>query len=196
MRNILLGGATAFLILVQTCEAGLILTLTHNAPDLNNLTVGQTVQFDVSLSGLGDLGNPAELSNLNVDVAFSALLFGTPTLVSEGPIVPDPVDTFTAVSNAGGAGAIFDNIFLTPPAVTINSNGVFFSFQVVAQANGSGIVSMDPPASGFDENNDPITIDSTSSLAYRIIATPEPSTLVLACMAIAMTIRFRKLAVR
>ena len=195
MRNTLFGAATALLILSQTCEAGLLITLSHNAADLNNLSVGQTVRFDVSLNGLGVMGNPTELSNLNVDVLFSSVLFGTPTLVTAGSIIPDATNTFTPVSNPGGAGAIFDNILLMPPdpTVTIDSDGLFFSFLVTAQATGSGFVLLDPPASGFDANNDPITIDSSESLSYRITV-PEPSTLFLVCLAMVFTVGFRKSA--
>ena len=198
MRNVILCMATVLFLLSKTCEAGMIFNLSSNASDLNNLTVGQNVQVNVYLSGLGDFGNPTELSNLNVDVMFSELLFGTPTLVSAGPIVPDPINTFTGVGNAGVAGAIFDNIFLTPPAVTLSSNGLFFSFQVVALATGSGTIIMDPPASGFDSNNDPITIDSTSSLSYRIVVNtvPEPSTLGPICLTLVMTLGYRRFAVR
>ena len=103
--------ATAFvfsLLAPQAGHADFMLTLTSTAPDLTNLVVGQTVHFDVSVSGLGDPGNPSDLAFFTTDVGFSDALLGTPITVTAGAIIPDSSPaSFVPVSAPGVAGMIY-----------------------------------------------------------------------------------------
>ena len=153
--------------------------LTLSSPDdLSNLVVGQTVEIDVTLAGLGGAGNPTGLQNLGVDVAFDPALLGTPTTPVAGPIVPDPTaSSFTAAASPGVASAIYDTIF--SGAADITADGRFISFSVTAQDIGSGSISFAPPPSGFDQDGNPYTAFATNSLSYTIRTVPEPSSLLL-----------------
>jgi hypothetical protein len=58
MRNALMIGLAAISLLgAQPCLAGYMASLSTTAPDLNNLTVGQKVTFDVKLSGISGLAD-------------------------------------------------------------------------------------------------------------------------------------------
>jgi hypothetical protein len=50
--TLMIGLAATFLLGAQMCRADLLVSLSTTAPDLNNLAVGQTVTFDVNLSGI------------------------------------------------------------------------------------------------------------------------------------------------
>jgi hypothetical protein len=76
MKNTLMIGLAAISLLgAQPCLAGYIASLSTTAPDLNNLTVGQKVTFDVNFSGIG---SPAD--NLDFLAALSSS-----TVASWGP---------------------------------------------------------------------------------------------------------------
>lgn len=169
--------------LATPSQADLLLTLASNPADLSALSVGQTIEIQVSLSGLGDSGNPTQLSSLTADVSFPVGIFGSPLSVTEGGIVPSPTQTFTAVSTSGTAGGIFDNIFLPSPGPVIDSNGLFFTFQVTALAAGSGVFSLAPPPGAFDELGGEIVVISGSDLPFTVVGggggIPEPSSVLL-----------------
>lgn len=165
-------------------RADLVLGFSSDAPDPLHIAVDQIVTFQVLLTGLGDSGNPSELSELGVDVAYDSTLFGMPT-VSAGAIVPDPsIDSFTPVEIAGSAGAVYDTIF--SGAMNISADGIFFTFTVKALRAGSGTLGFSPSPSAFDSSNDPVTLDSSATYAFSISsqAVPEPSSLVLLSVAL------------
>lgn len=157
----------------MSARADLVLSFASDAPDPSDLAVGQVVTFSVLVSGLGGAGNPSALSELGIDVSYDGTLLGPPT-VAAGAIVPDPSSaSFTPIEISGSAGAVYDTIFSGAPNIT--SDGVFFTFSVVALATGSGTLTFDPAPSGFDDNNDLAPLDSTATYAFRIRAVPEPS---------------------
>jgi hypothetical protein len=167
--------------LATPSQADLLLTLASNPADLSALSVGQTIEIQVSLSGLGDGGNPTQLSALTADVSFPVGIFGSPLSVTEGGIVPSPALSFTPVSTSGTAGGVFDNIFLPVPGPVIDSTGLFFKFQVTALAAGSGVFSLAPPPGAFDELGGAIVVISGSDLPFTVVggAIPEPSSVLL-----------------
>ncbi len=183
MRSVFLGTLLLLSVLTARGEADLLLTLSSTPANLSSLNVGQTIEIQVSLSGLGDVGNPSQLSYLGADVGFSPVLFSTPFAVTPGALVPDPLVSFTAVTTTGLGGAIFDNILLPPPLPVITSDGVFFTFQVTALSTGSGVFSLAPPPGAFDDLGNAVTVAVGSDLPFTVTGgggvIPEPSTLLL-----------------
>jgi hypothetical protein len=143
--------ATTLLAVVQPARADLTLTISEDPSsiasgvDLNALTPGQQVTFDVTLSGL-DAANNQALGLLGATLVFDPSLLGSPLSItapsiSDGGIVPDPAAFLTSIDQGPSPGLAdasylfsFSNL-LTP----ITNNGVFFQFTVAAQ---------DPPTSG------------------------------------------------
>ena len=183
MKKTLILAAACILSLLapQAGRADLVLTLSSTTPDLTDLIVGQTVHFDVTLSGLDPQGIPSDLAFATADAGFDDTLLGSPTSVTPGAIIPDTA-SFIPVSNTGVAGMLYIGV---DPIIT---NGILFSFDVVAGAAGSGTVTIldadffDSAGNEFSGNGTfPGGIDISSSLRYAIHseAVPEPSTLVL-----------------
>jgi hypothetical protein len=138
MKNTLMIGlaATSLLLGAQPCLARYMASLSTTAPDLNNLTVGQKVTFDVNLSGIG---SPADnLDFLAATVKFDGSLLGTST-ITPGGIVPD-LTGFQSTSKTGLADANYDTLFATS-GKPIASNGTFYFFDATVQGTGSGRVS-------------------------------------------------------
>jgi hypothetical protein len=113
----------------------LVLSTTSNLPALH---VGQTVTFDVQLSGLM---SGQELDYLCANVEYDKKLLGSPS-VAQGAIVPyplnDPFD-FNTYEAEGVADATFST-FSNEPSYHITSNGVFLSFETRVLAAGAGTV--------------------------------------------------------
>ncbi|MGE4159992.1 MAG: PEP-CTERM sorting domain-containing protein [Planctomycetota bacterium] len=159
-------------------QAGPMLAVSSTA-DLNNLKVGQTITFDVTLSGLnaGD-----SLDYLAGTLTFNDTLFSIPLSVTAGPIVPD-LTGFSGTKNVGLADGNYDDLFALS-GTPITSNGVFFSFNVTVTSTGTGMVGFDFADSfGFDANGglldpttggNPITFDAPANNAI-----PEPMSLLL-----------------
>ena len=103
--------------------------------DLNNLQVGQTILFDVVLSGLDVTGGQA-LGSLEGTAVFSSTLLGTPTVPSPGAIIADS-SGFLASSGSGSADASYVNV-LSNSNTPITMNGTFFTFSVTVQPNVTG----------------------------------------------------------
>ncbi len=117
---------------VPAARAGIVLSLSSETPDLSHLTVGQTVRFDVQLSGL----NPGDqLDYLAGTVDFDSNLLGTPTQVAAGAIVPDPTG-FVGTPFIGVADAFYDAVFFSVTNTPISSNGTFYTFDVKTQGPG------------------------------------------------------------
>src|SRR5205823_7657882 len=80
--------AIALLAIAQPARADLLLTVTEDASstaDLNALTPGQQVTFDVTLSGL----TTETIGTLGATLNFEETLLGTPLSITPGSIVPD-----------------------------------------------------------------------------------------------------------
>src|SRR4051794_6981352 len=131
MRQLLRVAATMTVLvtLAPAARAGLTLSLVAESVDPNQLSIGQTVRFDVVLSGLapGDA-----LDYLAGTVTYEGPLLGTASNVTLGGIVPDP-SGFVGVGFDGVADAFYDAVFFSATGTPITSNGVFYSFEVVAQ---------------------------------------------------------------
>jgi PEP-CTERM motif len=127
--------------------------------DLTHLTVGQTVEIDVRLSGLA-VGSDF-IFNLNTKVLFPSSLFapipdptsssGLTATVTPGSVFfnfvdgPLQVANFNAQSSLAGGAAT--GIFSESPNVNsgaIGLNGLYYSFLLQATAPGSGTIQFDP----------------------------------------------------
>ncbi len=166
--------------------AGLLISLSSNAADLNHLQIGETVQFTVELAGL-NVGD--ELVELSARATFEAAQFDSP-IVSAGGILPnplaDPLD-FTVVAGPGAADATFLTFSATTTAHIV-SNGTFFQFTVHPQALGQGTFQLEfadaqqvDPADPGNLISPPITLGAP--LNFTVV--PEPSSMLLAIAALA-----------
>jgi hypothetical protein len=172
-------------LVARPCQAGIIETLSSNAPDLQHLDVGQTVTITTSLSGL----NPGDtLDFLGVDVRFDSSLFGTPSSVSPvltpTGIVPD-VSGFASGGSPGVATGLYDDLFAIT-GLPILTNGSFFTFRLTAWASGSGVIALNPTPNsvGIDSAGATLpNVTASSDLSYTIelgpAAVPEPATWLL-----------------
>jgi hypothetical protein len=173
--------------------SGLVLSVVQDPSshaDLSALVAGQSVTFDVNLSGL-DVVNGQTLGALEGTVAFDGSLLGQPLTISPGAIVPDSSGFVTAPSS-GVADGSYVSLFSNSGAL-ITENGTFFTFSVVVQPNvsGSGILSLDPSNGGFvsafDADNNPVTVTPGADLPFTVVGSglvPEPDSLGLAAVAL------------
>jgi len=174
-----------FLLAASSARADLTLSVAAESADLSHLTVGQSVRFDVLLSGLnsGD-----QLDYLAGTVTFDSALLGSATNVTAGAIVPDPTG-FVSAGFAGAADAFYDAVFFSATNTPISSNGVFFAFDVVTQQPGSGSLTFDLTSlAASDGNNAPVSLSAGPSLPFTIeaaVSVPEPNSLVVALAALA-----------
>lgn len=176
----------ALLLAARPCAAsGLTLSVVQDpssTANLDALQAGQTVMFDVDLSGL-DVADGQTLGSLGGTVVFDTTLLGSPTVLAPGPIVPDP-NAFLSTVDEGLADGSYASVF-SAMNLSITMNGTFFTFDVVVQPNigGSGVLSLDPNQGGFvfalDVNNNPVNIAPGADLPFTVIgaAVPEPSAL-------------------
>jgi len=176
---------TAFALSVPTARADLTLSLSAESADLSHLQVGQTVRFDVTLSGLAAGG---ELDYLAGTVTFDAGLLGSATNVTAGAIVPDPTG-FVSAGFAGAADAFYDAVFFSATNTPISSNGVFYTFDVVTQRPGSGSLAFDPTSLAASDGTDtPVLLGAGPPLPFTIeagVSVPEPNSLVVALATLA-----------
>ena len=174
-------GITSWLMSSESVDAALILSLSSDAPDPTHLHVGDTVHVQVTLAGLS-VGD--ELISLSARSTFDAGLLGTPS-ISAGSIVPNPLNDPLDLTNIAEPGAA-DVTFFTLGAASgdhITSNGVFYEFDVTAQALGSTTIQFAfADAQQIDSNDSgnllSPTIDLGSPLQLAVV--PEPTTAVLA----------------
>jgi hypothetical protein len=169
--------ATFFLFCESTSVAGQLII---SSPDnLSNIQVGQTISFEIALAGLAP---NATLDALGATVQIQAAsLFSTP-VITPGNILPAG-GGFFAGPNAGIADGTYDMLF-NATNTPINSDGIFFSFQVQAVNPGSGTIDFSSISAfqGFDPVL--LTNGTPDGLAFTILSsqptsTPEPSTVLL-----------------
>jgi hypothetical protein len=160
--------------------------LTLSSPDnLSSVHVGQTVHVNVTLSGVAT-GGPLDSLGATVQISpgASMALFSIPS-ISAGPIVPSGGGFMTA-PQVGIADATYDDLFNSTNH-PISTDGVFYSFSLVAASPGSGTFGFTflSGFQGFDSV--PVSNGTPNGLAFTISpaasAVPEPSSLVLACSA-------------
>ena len=143
----------------------------HDRADLNNLTVGQKVTFDVNLSGIGSAAD--NLDFLAATVKFDSSLLGTPT-ITPGGIVPD-LTGFQSTAKAGLADANYDALFAAGKPIA--SDGTFYSFDATVQGTGSGQVALNFVSAAQGSNEVPIT--AGPALSFSTSAVPEPASWLL-----------------
>ena len=196
-------------ILATTSSANADLSLTLSSPDnLSTLTVGQTFEIDVNLSGLPSPNNTDFVFNLNSKVDFSSSLFttvpdpstmsGLTALVAPGsvftitPMVPIRCANFDYLSaQAGGlsAGSAI-GIFAESPNTNsgaIGLNGLYYSFLLKATAVGTGSIMLDTAAGAneYAANDTGFNYAPFGSLGSPLTFTvspavvPEPASIVL-----------------
>lgn len=170
-------------LLAGPVAAGFALTL--SSPDnLSNLTVGQQVTFQVTLSG-ADASNT--LDELQTDITWLSNVFSvSPSNIIPGSIVPDLTGfSGTSVANTISASGLYDNFATTViPGPSISSSGLFFSVIVKAATAGAGSVTL-ANQTGFQGFNQITIADNTpgGGLDFTIspaAAVPAPPGMILA----------------
>lgn len=186
--------ASAWLLLGPSARADLQLTVSQEAisPNSTDLTVGQPVTFDVSLSGREQTQT---ISFLAATLYFDSSLLGAPSSVTPGDIIPADAssDSFTPTVGVGGeADASYLDV---QSSIPITSDGVFFTFTVTPLTNGSGTISFSDSlgnsyvfTSYTLDGIDGSTIDAGPDLSYQIgtsnvAPVPEPSSLLVVLFA-------------
>lgn len=162
-----------------------VLSLELSSPDdLANLTVGDTATIEVSLAGLDTTANE-QLVSLEGSVLLPSGIFGSPTNITPGAIIPNPLDDpfdFGPADFPGEATAFFFT-FSTDPNFQITTNGVFFTFDVTAGTAGSGEIAINPdPFSRGAElvglnaplGSVPVDVDAGPPLAFNVTDPPGP----------------------
>ena len=176
------------------CRADITLSLSSSAADLNNLLLGDTVNFVVDLSGL-----PAgvELDSLAGSVVYDGSLLGEPT-ITPGEIIPNPLDDpldFLFIEDTGLADAVFLT-FSIEPSDHIVGNGTFISFDVPVIGLGSGNMTIDfAGATQFNTADplDPIVLIVQSGPPLDFVTqVPEPDSVWLILLGV-LGIAFHKL---
>ncbi|WP_145217587.1 hypothetical protein [Planctomycetes bacterium TBK1r] len=182
-----------------SASAGVMsLTLDSRGVDLNALELGDSVTIDVLLDRLG-IG---KLTDLGATVTLSSTSHLSDPAVNPiaGDIVPDPLDVlFSGGFFNDSVDAQFTTFFSFVPDPEINSDGVFFSFDLTAIAAGSGSIGFDlfsPFAIAADDPLNPIFDIDTSELNYTVTASnavPEPASLLcFGCIAVASLTQRRR----
>ena len=149
---------------VGTAAAQPVISLSSG--NLSALRLGDPITIDVALSGLAS-GDTLEL--LAAEIVFDATRFGLPT-ISPDVIIPD-IAGFVADEFPGLAGATFDMLDTTSGSDRITTNGLFFTFQIVPRATGSGQIAVDfADALGEEAGGNPIDgALAGAPLAYQIV---------------------------
>jgi hypothetical protein len=172
-------------LLATSASAAPILSLT-SPDDLDNLAVGQEFQIDVTLSGLRTIPEFEFIIVLNSKVLFDAALLDPvsgPTASLGGgsvfQVAPSQIANFNSASSLGD-GAATGN-FNDAGSSAINSEGLFYSFRLRAEAAGSGTIDFDAASTQFASfytnfGLAPIGISAPLSYTIRSAVVPEPST--------------------
>ncbi len=189
MKKIIAGvlGAFAALFGPPAAWAGPISLSLSSASDVNQLAVGQTVTFDVVLSGIDPSDPSTFLSFLAANVKEDTALLSAPIAVTPGTAVPEPLNFDGEPLPDGSADAFYDSGFSTPASSPIAGNGIFFSFTVTAQSVGTGTISFTPDsvaatfASDLVQNDQfaPDTTPLTFTVLGQAAAVPAPGALAL-----------------
>jgi len=164
---------------ISPCYSDVILSLSSMAPDLNSLTPGQGITFQVSLSGL-DAGGM--VSDLEVEVLFDSGILGVPSITA-GSIVPEVSPPYFTVGTGPGQAAVEYSRWTLPWKDFILQNGVFFSLDATVIGTGSGTIAFGAvDVSGEDAASGNLFVSAGPGLALTSspgAVIPEPSSLVL-----------------
>lgn len=193
MNRTAIGAAVLAIGMLISAQANAALVSLSSPDDLTNLTVGQTVTINVSITGLPASG----LSALLVEFLGSPSIFTTPQEadITAGSIVPD------AFGFGGGVQAAIPptepNFVVTGGYVhagggPIVSDGLFYSVQLTVAGEGTGKLEIDTrtlvayPGDEAEDELVPLGTD-IGSLRVRVPGTqnpiPEPASLSMAALA-------------
>lgn len=172
-------------LVLSCCEsrADVSIAISAAEPDANGLVVGQKATFLVELSGLQ---GGQKLDYLAATVLYDGGLLGAPAIFP-GSIIPDPLSDprdFMTFSDSGTADATFMT-FSSATAGHIAATGTFISFEVIAQAVGSGSLCFDYVDATAFNAADPASSIQLSPIAgpaldFTVHAVPEPTA--IACL--------------
>jgi hypothetical protein len=208
--------STVFCVLaLATSSANAGLSLTLSSPDnLSALTVGQTFEVDVKLSGLPFPNNTTDfVFNLNSKVLFSSSLFttvpdastlsGLTATVTAGSVFDNVVQgplqvanfDFNSAANGGLSAGSATGIFAQTPNTNsgaIGLNGLYYSFLLKATSVGSGSIQFDPTpgANEYAADDTGFNYAPFSSLGGPLsftigsAAVPEPSSIVMGAIGV------------
>jgi hypothetical protein len=190
MRQRILSGTMFYLVALATSSADAdAISLTLSSPEnLVSLTVGQTVEIDVTLSGLPDPNNPPNqdfIFDLNSKVDFSSSLFtavpdpstlsGLTAVVApgsafdndvQGPLQIAAFQSLSSLTSSAAIGDFSDSVVAGSGAIGLN--GLYFSFLLKATTVGSGTISFDT-AQGANEY-----ASNSSGFAFMQLPTEPP----------------------
>jgi PEP-CTERM motif len=187
-------------LLLMSAQASANPTVTLSSPsNLSDLQVGQTVEIDVTLSGLA-VGSDF-IFNFNTKVLFNSSLFqaipnpgtssGLTAVVAPGSVFdnnvqgPLQIANFDAQSSltAGAANGIFSQS-PNPASGAIGLNGLYYSFDLKAISAGSGSILFDPTPganqyAADDTGFNFAPLPNTGPLEVSISAVPEPTSIAM-----------------
>lgn len=152
--------------------------------DPAHLQIGNSVTFDVNLSGIDPTNSDTYLSYLAATIDYDNSLLNSNPVVAAGAIIPDP-SGFVGTGFFAAADAYYDGVFLA--STPISQDGTFFSFQVTPLQAGSGTLSFTAAAATLanDPNQNDQFTPATVNLNFNIdaggqgAAVPELSSFVL-----------------
>jgi hypothetical protein len=186
MLPVMLLAALLSLATSASSQAAFLLRVT-SPDDVNHLTVGQTVTFNVDLSGITPGDATTYLSYLAATLQYDNTLLSSFPTITPGAIIPD-ASNFTGTAFTNQADGFYDSVFGFSPSDPISTNGTFFSFTVKTLGPGNGTISFEADAATFA--NDPTQTNQfnpdTQGLNFHIdngtggvTTTPAPGGLVL-----------------
>ena len=191
IKSYVLGVVVALVVVSATYGQPAPLSLQlSSSDDLTALGVGDMVTVDVSLSGL----QPGEeLVSLTGSVLYPDPLMGTPLSINPGAIAPNAID-FLDLAFPGQADGSFVT-FSPLAAAHITSDGVFYSFDVQAQAVGSGQFALDSLALIAEQHDPSFPIlrfpEAGPPLDFSVVPVPAAALLAMMGMGTAV-LRLRK----
>ena len=176
LLRLALSGLVLISIACGSTQAALMLTLSAQpGPDLQALQPGQTVTFEINLSGV-EAGD--QIGFLDALVSFPTTVFGSASNVQPGPIVPDATGFLgegLPPDRVSGTYSFFDATSATP----ITQNGVFYRFDVTVTGQGSGQVAFDRAAAINTNTTNPMQLMLNTGPGLNVRSVPEPSSLLL-----------------
>jgi hypothetical protein len=210
----ILSALYASVVILMSSAANAGPTVALSSPnDLSHLSVGQTVEIDVTLSGL-----PANdfIFNLNTRVLFPSSLLqaipdptstsGLTAVVAPGSVFDNNVQGPLQIANfnyqgvkpdglpdssltSGAATGIFSQ-FPNTNSGAIGLNGLYYSFLVKAISPGSGNIAFDSTAganeyAANDTGFNYAPLPTVGPLPFTISSVPEPSSIILLAAGVA-----------
>ncbi len=205
MSRTMLGALILALLIAMAPEsrAGTIEVTLSSPQDLTHLTVGEMVTIDVNLQGI-PVGSDF-IFNLNTSVLFPSADFqavpdpsntsGLTAVVAPGSVFDNNVQGPLQIDNFYANSSLIDGqalgIFAQSPNTNsgaIGLNGLYYSFNLMAVAAGSGSILFNPAAGANEYAADDTgfnyaPLPTGSPLSFSISSVPEPSSLSLGILA-------------